>query len=77
MRGLSGVFIGSRPGQASLGRVAFWLATGMCIRFWIFGLEAPTGLTEFLWALLFYNFGGKAVNKFGTKGSGADESRGR
>ena len=78
MRGLAGVFIGSRPGQASLGRVAFWLAAGMCLfRFWVFGLEAPTGLVNFLWALIAYNFGGKAANKFGPRGPGADESRGR
>lgn len=76
MKGLAGIVVGGRPGQASMGRVAFWLAAGMCLfRFWAFGQEAPAGLMDFLWALLLYNFGGKTVNKFGSRAPGADRGR--
>lgn len=61
-----GLIIGGRD-SFSLGRVAFWLVFGLAVYFWLARPSAdfPPTLETTLAFVLAYNFGSKAINRFG------------
>jgi hypothetical protein len=66
---IAGPVIGAR-GSVAMGRVAFLIAFGISVYFWLcrpVDVYPPT-LSEILIALMVYNFTSKGVNSFGKRG---------
>lgn len=67
---IAGPVIGTR-GSVALGRVAFLIAFGISVYFWLYQPvdQYPPTLSEILIALMVYNFTSKGVSGFGRKGT--------